>query len=211
MTQRPNILLIMTDQHRPDLTGFGGNSVVQTPNLDALARSAMQFNHAYVANPICMPNRSSIFTGRMPSLHGTRYNGIALDPRTRTFPRSLRDAGYRTAHIGKCHLQNMGSSPEQLERALPGGPKSDARMEELPVGWDHYELVARHARELVEMPNDYYGFEHVDLSVGHSDGCTGHYEHWAKDCGFDVAQLRGAANALAVSAPAMHVWRTSIP
>ena len=104
MPQRPNILLLMTDQHRPDLTGFGGNSVVQTPNLDALARESMQFDSAYVANPICMPNRSTIFTGRMPSLHGTRYNGIPLDPRARTFPEALRAVGYRTAHIGKCHL-----------------------------------------------------------------------------------------------------------
>ena len=66
MTPRPNILLIMTDQHRADFTGFGGNAVVQTPNLDALAAQSMRFDKAYVANPICMPNRSTIFTGRMP-------------------------------------------------------------------------------------------------------------------------------------------------
>ena len=86
MPQQPNILLLMTDQHRPSMTGFGGNRVIQTPNLDALASRSMQFDKAYVANPICMPNRATIFTGRMPSLHGTRYNGIALDPRVRTFP-----------------------------------------------------------------------------------------------------------------------------
>ena len=102
MAKRPNILMIVTDQHRPDFTGFGGNSVVKTPNLDALAAQSMRFDKAYVANPICMPNRSTIFTGRMPSVHGTRYNGIALDPKARTFPGALRAAGYRTAHIGKC-------------------------------------------------------------------------------------------------------------
>ena len=67
MSKRPNILLLMTDQHRPDFTGFGGNSIVQTPNLDALAAQAMRFDRAYVANPICMPNRSTIFTGRRRS------------------------------------------------------------------------------------------------------------------------------------------------
>jgi len=95
----------------------------------------MRFDRAYVANPICMPNRSTIFTGRMPSLHGTRYNGIPLDPRARTFPRSLREAGYQTAHIRKCHLQNMGSSPEQIARALPDLPPHDARIENFPEGW----------------------------------------------------------------------------
>jgi arylsulfatase A-like enzyme len=211
MSARPNILLIMTDQHRPDLTGFGGNAVIQTPHLDALARESIRFDRAFVANPICMPNRSTIFTGRMPSLHGTRYNGIPLDPRARTFPRALRESGYRTAHIGKCHLQNMGSSPEQLAKALPNLSGLDARAEELPPGWDQYEQVARNTREFVKMPNDYYGFEHVDLSVGHADGCTGHYYHWAKAQGFDLDTLRGAANAIEVSDPAQHVWRTSVP
>ena len=52
MQEQPNILIIMTDQHRPDHTGFGGNKVVRTPNLDALAAQSMQFNRAHVANPI---------------------------------------------------------------------------------------------------------------------------------------------------------------
>ena len=51
-----NILFICTDQHRADHLGFGGNEVVQTPNLDALAARAMVFDRAYVANPVCMPN-----------------------------------------------------------------------------------------------------------------------------------------------------------
>jgi arylsulfatase A-like enzyme len=211
VTTRPNILMIMTDQHRPDFTGFGGNPLVQTPHLDALAAASMRFDQAYVANPICMPNRSTIFTGRMPSVHGTRYNGIPLDPRARTFPGALREAGYRTAHIGKCHLQNMGSSPEQLLRALPDLPAHDARLENLPQGWDSFEDVARHLDGVVEMPNDYYGFGHVELSVGHSDGCTGHYYHWARERGVDLVQLHGAANATEVSNPSHHVWRTSIP
>ena len=211
MSKRPDILLLMTDQHRPDFTGFGGNSIVQTPNLDALAAQAMRFDRAYVANPICMPNRSTIFTGRMPSLHGTRYNGIPLDPRARTFPRSLREAGYQTAHIGKCHLQNMGSSPEQVARALPDLPPHDARIENFPEGWDLFEDINRHLAELVEMPDDYYGFTHVDLSVWHSDGCTGHYFHWARQRGVDLTKLRGASNAIEVSQPSHHVWRTSLP
>lgn len=211
MTAQPNILLIMMDQHRPDMNGFGGNKVVQTPNLDALAAQSMQFDKAYVANPICMPNRSTIFTGRMPSLHGSRYNGVPLDPRARTFPMSLREVGYHTAHIGKCHLQNMGSSPQVLAQVMPDLPPHDARIDDFPDGWDLYEDVQRHTTERVQMPDDYYGFSHVDLSVGHADGCTGHYFHWAKDKGVDLSNLRGSKYAKEVSEPAFHVWRTSVP
>ena len=70
----PNILLIMTDQHKADHVGFAGNAEIRTPNLDALAAGSVVFERAYVANPICMPNRASLFTGVMPSVHGTRYN-----------------------------------------------------------------------------------------------------------------------------------------
>jgi len=211
MAKCPNILMIIMDQHRPDLMGYGGNSVVRTPNLDLLASQSMNFENAYVANPICMPNRSTIFTGRMPSLHGSRYNGIPLDARAQTFPRALKNAEYHTAHIGKCHLQNMGSSLEQLAKALPNLPGQDARKDDLIDGWDRYENMKRHEAEWVNMPDDYYGFSQVDLSVGHSDGCTGHYYHWAKAKGFDLAEMRGAKNAIEVSNPAVHVWRTSVP
>ncbi|MFN4231379.1 sulfatase-like hydrolase/transferase, partial [Parvibaculum sp.] len=67
---RPNFLVIITDQHRPDHCGFYGNPTIRTPNLDGLAARGTRFDKAYVANPICMPNRASIFTGRLPSAHG---------------------------------------------------------------------------------------------------------------------------------------------
>src|SRR5258706_28030 len=79
MAQRPNLLFIVTDQHRADHTGFGGNEVLRTPNLDRIAARGVRFERALVANPICMPNRSSIATGRLPSVHGTRTNGTPLD------------------------------------------------------------------------------------------------------------------------------------
>ena len=136
-TPQPNILIIMTDQHRPDHTGFGGNKVVQTPHLDALAKKSMRFDQAHVANPICMPNRSSIFTSRMPSLHGTRYNGIALDWRVETFPRIFKNAGYHTAHLGKCHLQNMNVMASVAKRQTDQMAPGDAiNFSHYPPGWD---------------------------------------------------------------------------
>ena len=214
MTQatKPNILLVMTDQHRPDHTGFGGNTVVQTPNLDALASTSMRFDRAFVANPICMPNRASIFTSRMPSLHGTRYNGIALDWRVETFPRALKNAGYHTAHLGKCHLQNMNImasiARKQTDKMAPGDAISLAHY---PQGWDQYEDLARHARERVTMPDDYYGFAEVDLVVAHSDQCGGHYYQWLKDQGVDPASIQGASGAYEYDSPSHMTRKTRTP
>ena len=69
---QPNFVFIIADQLRADHVGFGGNATIKTPHLDALAKRAMRFDKAYVANPICMPNRATILTGRMPSVHGTQ-------------------------------------------------------------------------------------------------------------------------------------------
>ena len=98
---RPNVLFVICDQLRADHLGFAGNSVVQTPNIDAIAAGGTVFDRAYVNNPVCMPNRSTIMTGRMPSAHGVVFNDRSLDPNVNTFVAQLRDAGWRTALIGK--------------------------------------------------------------------------------------------------------------
>ncbi|MEM6729857.1 MAG: sulfatase-like hydrolase/transferase, partial [Pseudomonadota bacterium] len=78
MSDRPNILYIMTDQLRADWLGCYGHPVVKTPNIDALAATGTRFTDFHVAAPVCMPNRASFLTGRMPSVHGLRYNGCQL-------------------------------------------------------------------------------------------------------------------------------------
>jgi arylsulfatase A-like enzyme len=208
----PNILFIMTDQHRPDHTGFGGNPTVRTPHLDALAARSMRFDRAHVANPICMPNRSSIFTSRMPSLHGTRYNGIALDWRVETFPRVLKHAGYHTAHLGKCHLQNMNImasvARKQTDKLQPGDAID---LRHYPTGWDQYEDLKRHTKEHVQMPDDYYGFGEVDLVVAHSDQCGGHYYQWLLQQGIDPSTIQGGSVGQAYESSSHMVWKTSTP
>ncbi len=208
----PNVLLIMTDQHRPDHTGFGGNPTVKTPNLDALANRSMRFDRAHVANPICMPNRASIFTGRMPSLHGTRYNGIALDWRVETFPRVFKRAGYHTAHLGKCHLQNMNImasvARKQTDQLQPGDAID---LSHYPAGWDRYEDLKRHRKENVQMPDDFYGFGETDLVVAHSDQCGGHYYQWLLQQGIDPSTIQGDSVSKAYESPSHMVWKTSTP
>ena len=94
--EQPNYIFFISDQHRADHLGCYGNSQVKTPNIDRLAQSGTRFENFYVANPFCMPNRASLMTGRMPSLHRARTNGNPLPLESRTFVKSLREAGYRT-------------------------------------------------------------------------------------------------------------------
>ena len=74
--KRPNFLFFIADQLRFDHLGCYGNGVVRTPTIDALAAQGFVADRFYVASPICMPNRATLMTGRMPSLHGVRHNGI---------------------------------------------------------------------------------------------------------------------------------------
>jgi arylsulfatase A-like enzyme len=206
---RPNVVMILTDQLRWDHVGFGGNSVVNTPNLDRLAASGMVFDRAYVANPICMPNRATIFTGRMPSLHRVRANGIALDPRQRTFADVLREHGYSTGYIGKMHLQPMGQrGGDSADPVFSGDAWTTT---DLPDGWNRYEAYGRHSREEVEMPSPFYGFEDSNLMIHHGDMVTGPYEHHLRRNGVNVAELRGRANALPCEPLTEHLWRTAVP
>ena len=135
----PNILLVLTDQQRADHVGFGGNEVVRTPNLDALAARGTVFDRAIVANPICMPNRSSILTGRVPSAHGCIFNDRSLAWNVNTFPRQLREAGYRTALVGKSHLQHGLS--RNVFREAEQAPSSFLTE---PEGWDAWENAERY-------------------------------------------------------------------
>jgi len=208
---RPNFLFIVTDQHRADHTGFGGNEIVRTPNLDRLAARSVRFERAIVANPICMPNRASIATGRLPSVHGTRTNGISLDWGAYTFMRRLRERGWHTAHFGKCHLQNMGILRAARDALLRDAAPGEAVATPWPAGWDEWEDQDRHKRERVEMPADYYGFQEVDLVVEHSDFCSGHYYQWLLEQGVDPTTLQGQANALPFDAKSRQVWKTRVP
>ena len=105
--EQPNFIFIMTDDQGYGDLGCYGHPVVKTPNIDALAAKGTRFDEFHVATPVCMPNRASFMTGRMPSVHGLRYNGCTLSKRANTFVDVLKASGYATASIGKSHLQPM--------------------------------------------------------------------------------------------------------
>lgn len=102
--KRPNVLLIMTDQHRMDALGAYGNQIIRTPNIDSLAAGGVRFTNCWTQHPVCMPSRASIFTGRYPSAHGVRTNGVPLPRHEITLAQTLLDAGYQTFGAGKFHF-----------------------------------------------------------------------------------------------------------
>jgi len=104
MSIKPNIVLIMTDQQRPDALGCYGNKAAQTPNIDHLAQQGVTFDNCYVQNPLCCPSRYSLLTGRYPHCHRVRSNWFAPREGETSFGHQLKRAGYSTAMIGKMHL-----------------------------------------------------------------------------------------------------------
>ncbi|MCK4966332.1 sulfatase-like hydrolase/transferase, partial [bacterium] len=103
-SNRPNILFIMTDQQRYDCIGANGNNIIQTPNLDRLAAQSANFSHAFVQSPVCTPSRACYFTGRYAHSHRNRVNYTVLDKGEKLLPAYLQQAGYKTALVGKLHL-----------------------------------------------------------------------------------------------------------
>jgi arylsulfatase A-like enzyme len=102
----PNIVFLLTDDQRWDSLGCMGNPIVQTPNLDALAAGGTLFTNHFATTPICAASRASIFTGLHTRCHGIEDFGTPLSPELAriTYPFVLRNAGYRTAFIGKYGL-----------------------------------------------------------------------------------------------------------
>ena len=104
---RPNILFIMTDQQSAHMMSCAGNEWLKTPALDRLAASGIRFERAYASNPVCVPSRFSLQTGRMPSAIGLNWNHPANVPQSiveQSLGNLFSNAGYETVYGGKVHL-----------------------------------------------------------------------------------------------------------
>jgi choline-sulfatase len=102
---KPDILMIVSDQHNASIAGCYGNSVIQTPNMDRLAAEGVLFEQAYCSCPICGPSRHSLLTGRYPHEIACWTNGAALASEIPTFAHALGIAGYEVALDGKAHFR----------------------------------------------------------------------------------------------------------
>ena len=105
MQDKPNILVIMSDQHSKHVLGCYGNDIVRTPSLDRLAAEGMRFSSAYCASPVCCPSRMSFMTGRTPSRNRVWNNQQILNPAVPTWAHALGIAGYETSLLGRMHFE----------------------------------------------------------------------------------------------------------
>ncbi|MCB2036353.1 MAG: sulfatase-like hydrolase/transferase [Ottowia sp.] len=215
--RQPNFLFIITDQQRADHLGCYGNPVLRTPHIDALAARGQRFDRCYVATPVCMPNRASIMTGRMPSVHRSRSNGIPLHLGATTFTQVMLKHGYTTGLIGKCHLQNMEDKPSMVPPPHHPGLEATPGLEEafapdMLAPAYRQELRASWRNPAHRMSTPYYGFEHVELCNHHADQTFGDWSRWAAERRPDFEQLCGpehAAPDTRYAAP--QCWKTRLP
>ncbi len=125
MPKRPNILFLMSDQHRADLAGYAGNTVVRTPVLDRLARTGVVFQNAYTPSPICVPARQCMMAGQLPKTCACE-RWIDLSPRYHTFAREFSRYAYNTCCSGKLHHQGPDQMQGWRTRVAPDAEISDA-------------------------------------------------------------------------------------
>ena len=102
--ERPNIILLMGDDHGWEETGYNGHAHVRTPVLDEMAATGLRLDRFYAAHPNCSPTRRSVLTERHPIRYGTFSPNLSMRPEEITIAHLLGKAGYATAHFGKWHL-----------------------------------------------------------------------------------------------------------
>ncbi len=119
LPQQPNIIFIMSDDHAYQAISAYSDRLIQTPNIDRLAKEGILFSNACVTNSICAPSRAVILTGKHSHLNGKIDNEFPFDTTNITFPQLFQQAGYQTAMFGKLHF---GNNPKGIDdfMILPG-------------------------------------------------------------------------------------------
>jgi len=178
-TDRPNLLLITTDQQRWDSLSCLGTPGYRTPNLDRLAREGVLFERSYCPSPVCTPARVSILTGQYPMRHGAYEIGMEPVPALQgpTVASVLEEAGYATALIGKTHFV-----ARHLEhKHVAGDPDPDPNAPDPPDEFWH------------EYDGPYCGFRFVRHCQSHTSDRppNAHYRAWLQNKGLDLDHLHG--------------------
>jgi len=137
-SRRPSLLVVMADQLRRCSISFGGESLVQTPTLDAFAAEGADFTNAVSNTPLCSPFRGSLLTGRYAHCHGVIANDLRLPNDAVTFGEVLKREGYNTGYVGKWHL----SGPQQGQYEPPGPGRHGFDY------WSAYEFNHDHNRTI---------------------------------------------------------------
>jgi arylsulfatase A-like enzyme len=116
---RPNIVFIMSDDHAYQAISAYSNKLIETPNIDRIAREGILFTNACVANSICAPSRATVLTGKHSHINGKIDNRFPFDTTNVTFPQILHESGYQTAMFGKLHFGNNPKGFDEF-KILPG-------------------------------------------------------------------------------------------
>ena len=173
--RRPNILLLMADQHRADAIGAARPGEVRpgegrpgagegkeapalrTPHLDRLCREGVRFARAYTESPVCVSARATLLSGRLPHRSGVFDNGYRLSPELPTLPALLRQRGYHGQAIGKMHFspvrEQHGLHRMWLSEEIPATPAEDEFLAHLlDAGWGHVEEPHGVRHEMYYLP-----------------------------------------------------------
>lgn len=129
MNQKPNFIVIHTDQHRYDCVGVTGRRKgIYTPYIDSIAYQGANFTSCYTTCPLCIPQRLSLLTGQTPEHHGLFSNmGIPYLPLEHTLPSEMRHGGYQTALVGRTMHTYPADYSYGFEYYLPGDPSSEKK------------------------------------------------------------------------------------
>lgn len=144
---RPDIILVMSDEHSPQFSSIYGHPIVRTPNMSRLAAQGAVFDAAYCASPICVPSRMAMLTGQLPSRTEAWDNGTPLRSDIPTIAHILRAQGYETALIGKMHFigpdQRHGFETRLVDDSRVCGNWIDTN------DWDKPDLPRPRARDRI--------------------------------------------------------------
>ena len=133
MIQRPNIILIMTDDQGWGQTGYYNHPLLKSPNLDEMANNGLRFDRFYAGAPVCSPTRASVLTGRSNDRTGVYNHGYRLRLQEKTISKALKNNGYLTAHFGKWHLNGLRGPGAPILKDDKYGPQN--------FGFDHWLSV----------------------------------------------------------------------
>ncbi len=191
---RPNFLFIITDQQRADTLGTYGGRLGATPNIDCMAAEGVVFERGYCNNPLCMPSRATVLTGRYPSSTGVRTNGCVAWPGQPLLPELLVEAGYHTGAFGKIHYHPASGEPQGY--------------------WpENRELIASDA----DLMRPYLGFQAVALACGGGGVPSGLYARQLRERFSEVYAKSGPRHALVAPDPwlreaqKIQTYKTAIP
>lgn len=169
---RPNIVMILTDQHNPKIAGYEEDPWVETPTLDGIAARGTRFRNAYCQAPLCVPSRMSMLTGQHCRTLGIYDNRDCLPANSLTFPRVLSATGYRTCLIGKAHLN--GDQFQGFQQRPYGDLFGQAHQP------DPRRLPENHAHGLGDIPYQ-AGPSRIPLPLTQTEICVAETTRWLQE------------------------------